>query len=196
MKSKFLFISRIAVAAVTASSLCAIAAICAQEAYPPDNPHFRKSATATPSPSAAKAKATNLSAKDKNFLVSAASSGGWEVETGKLAERKAQGEATKNLAARMVADHSKAIKEMVDLAKKKGLAISTENIKAQQLSGGPNFDKQYLTLMEQDHQQSIKAFEKEAASGDDPEIKAWAAKTLPTLKQHLSSVADALSKVK
>src|SRR5207237_8653563 len=90
--------------------------------------------------------------------------------------------------------HTQTNNEVVNVAKKKGLEISTENIKAQQLSAGPKFDKQYLTLMEQDHQQTIKAFEKEAASGNDAEIKAWAAKTLPTLKQHLSMVTNALSK--
>ena len=198
MKSKFSFIPKITIAAVAAGSLCVVATLCAQQpAYTPDSPFLQKRLAATPSPSAtAAAKATTLSAKDKNFLVSAASSGGWEVETGKMAENKAQGAATKSLAARMVAEHSKANKEAVDLAKKKGLAISTENIKAQKLSSGPNFDKQYLTLMEQDHQENVRLFGKEAQSGDDPEVKAWAAKTLPTLKQHHSMVTDALSKVK
>ena len=197
MKSKFSFISRIAMAAVAAGSLGVVATLCAQQpAYTPDNPFLQKM-VATPTPRAAAVpnpKASTLSAKDKDFLVSAASSGGWEVSTGKMAQNKAQSDATRNLAARMSAYHSQTNKEVVDLAKKKGLAISTENIKAQQLSAGPKFDKQYLTLMEQDHQQTIKAFEKEAASGNDAEIKAWAAKTLPTLKQHLSMVTNALSK--
>ena len=197
MKSKFSFISRIAMAAVAAGSFCVVATVRAQQpAYTPDNPFLQKM-VATPTPRAAipNPKASTLSAKDKDFLVNAASSGGWEVATGKMAENKAQSDATRNLAARMSAYHSQTNKEVVDLAKKKGLAISTENIKAQQLSAGPKFDKQYLTLTEQDHQQTIKAFEKEAASGNDAEIKAWAAKTLPTLKQHLSMVTNALSKV-
>jgi putative membrane protein len=197
MKSKFSFISRIAMAAVAAGSLSVVATLYAQQpAYTPDNPFLQKRMAGTPPPRAtANPKASTLSAKDKDFLVSAASSGGWEVATGKMSESKAQSDATRNLAARMSAYHSQTNKEVVDLAKKKGLAISTENIKPQQgLSGGPKFDKQYLTLMEQDHQQSIRAFEKEAASGNDPEVKAWAAKTLPTLKQHLSMVTNALSK--
>ncbi len=198
MKSKSSLILRIAMAAVGAGSLCVVATLSAQQpAYTPDNPYLQKSKAApSPSATAAAAKVSTLSAKDKDFLVSAASSGGWEVETGKLAEGKAQSDVTRKIAARMIAEHSKTNLEVVDLAKKKGLAISTENIKAQRgLSGGPKFDKQYLTLTEQDHQQTVKAFEKEAASGNDSEVKAWAAKTLPTLKQHLSMVSDALSKV-
>ena len=198
MKSKLSFISRIAIATVATGSLGVVATICAQQpAYTPDNPFLQKMVP-TPTPRAAipNPKASTLSARDKDFLVSAASSGGWEVATGKVAEGKAQGDAARNLAARMVAEHTKTNAEVVDLAKKKGLAISTENIKAQKgLSEGAKFDKQYLTLMEQDHQQTIRAFEKEAASGNDAEVKAWAAKTLPTLKQHLSMVTNALSKV-
>ena len=192
MKSKIPFISKIAMAAVAAGSLSVVVTLYAQQpAFPPENPYLRR----TPSPSAtAAAKASTLSAKDKDFLVSAASSGGWEAATGKVAETKAQSDATRNLAARISAYHSQTNKELVDLAKKKGLGISTENIKAQQLSGGPKFDKTYLTLMAQEHRENVKAFEKEAASGNDPEIKAWAAKTLPTLKEHLSMVTNALSK--
>jgi putative membrane protein len=195
MKSKFPFIPKIAMAAVAAGSLSVVATLYAQQpAYTPDNPFLQKMAATPPPRATPNPKASTLSAKDKDFLVNAASSGGWEVATGKMAEGKAQSDATRNLAARMSAYHSQTNKEVVDLAKKKGLAISTENIKPQQLSGGPKFDKQYLTLMEQDHQQTIRAFEKEAASGNDPEIKAWAAKTLPTLKEHLSMVTNALSK--
>jgi putative membrane protein len=196
MKSKFPFIPKIAMAAVAVGSLSVVATLYAQApAYTPENPFLRKMvATPTPRAAAPNPKASTLSAKDKDFLVSAASSGGWEVATGKMAEGKAQSDAARNLAARMSAYHAQTNKEVVDLAKKKGLAISTENIKPQQISGGPKFDKQYLTLMEQDHQQSIRAFEKEAASGNDPEVKAWAAKTLPTLKEHLSMVTNALSK--
>ena len=47
--------------------------------------------------------------------------------------------------------------------------------------------------MESDHKADIKAFEAEAKSGDDAEIKGWAAKTLPTMKEHLAMVKEALS---
>ncbi len=41
-----------------------------------------------------------------------------------------------------------------------------------------------------DHQKDVKAFEKAAASAGDSDIKAFAAKTLPTLKAHLKQVQD------
>jgi putative membrane protein len=48
----------------------------------------------------------------------------------------------------------------------------------------------------QDHEQSSSLFAKEATSGDDPDIKKWAAKTLPTVKQHLALAKGALNKPK
>jgi putative membrane protein len=165
-----------------------------QQPYEPDNPFFRKS-SASPTATAAAAKAAkSLSAKDKNFLIGAASSGGWEIATGRVAEQKAQSSATKEIAARMIADHSKTNKELVDLGNKKGLGISTD-VKAQHIAA-EDFDKGYLNLLVQDHQEESSLFEKEAKSGDDADIKKWAAKTLPTIKQHLALVKDELSKAK
>jgi putative membrane protein len=199
MKSKANFVWQFTVAI---GALFAIATLCAQEGpqgdlAQPDNPFFRKRTAASPAPTAA-AKATTkntLSTKDMNFLRGAATSGGWETATGRSAEQKAQNSATKEVAARMIADHSKTNQEMVDLGKKKGLAISTEGVKAQQITAS-DFDKRYLNLVIQDHQEEISVFEKEAKSGDDADFRSWAAKSLPTIKQHLALAKGALDKVK
>jgi putative membrane protein len=193
MKSKAIFVWQFTVAV---GALFAVATLCAQDVSgnQPDNPFFRQKMSASASPTA-KATTKTLSAKDKNFLSGAASSGGWETATGRSAEQKAQNSATKEVAARMIADHSKTNKEMVDLGKKKGLEISTEGVKAQQIAG-EGFDKRYLNLVVQDHQEESSLFEKEAKSGDDADIKSWAAKTLPTIKQHLALAKDALNKAK
>jgi putative membrane protein len=198
MKSKANFVWQFTVAI---GALFAITTLCAQEGpqgdlTQPDNPFFRKRTSGSPAPTArAKATTKTLSAKDMNFLRGAATSGGWETATGRSAEQKAQNSATKEVAARMIADHSKTNQEMVDLGKKKGLAISTEGVKAQQITGS-DFDKRYLDLVVQDHQEEINVFEKEAKSGDDADVRKWAAKTLPTIKQHLSVARDALGKAK
>jgi len=199
MKSKANFVWQFTVAI---GALFAIATLCAQEGpqgdlTQPDNPFLRKRTAASPAPTApAKATTKNtLSTKDMNFLRGAASSGGWETATGRSAEQKAQNSATKEVAARMIADHSKTNQEMVDLGKKKGLAISTEGVKAQQITGS-DFDKRYLNLVIQDHQEEISVFEKEAKSGDDADFRSWAAKNLPSIKQHLALAKGALDKVK
>jgi putative membrane protein len=38
--------------------------------------------------------------------------------------------------------------------------------------------------MVKDHDMDIAEFEREARTNSDPDVKAWAAKTLPTLKEH------------
>ncbi len=50
---------------------------------------------------------------------------------------------------------------------------------------GKEFDKEYMNMMVDDHKEDIDAFEKAAEKGNDADLKAFAAKTIPTLKQHL-----------
>ena len=58
---------------------------------------------------------------------------------------------------------------------------------------GAAFDTAYVKEMVVDHEKDVAAFEKEAKDGKDPDVKAWAKKTLPTLRSHLAD-AQALSK--
>ena len=95
----------------------------------------------------------------------------------------------------MVADHTKANKELTDLANRKGVKFDTRGVRAQNI-GTADFDRTYLKLLEVDHKKDIAEFQKEAKSGDDRDLKAWAAKTLPMLQEHLAMVEDAMRKVK
>ena len=49
---------------------------------------------------------------------------------------------------------------------------------------GAEFDRAYMNMMVSDHNKDVAAFEKESTKGGDPDLKAFAAKTLPTLKEH------------
>jgi putative membrane protein len=50
---------------------------------------------------------------------------------------------------------------------------------------GTAFDKAYVAEMIKEHKAAIAAFQRESKSAD-PDVKAFAEKTLPTLKEHLS----------
>jgi putative membrane protein len=50
---------------------------------------------------------------------------------------------------------------------------------------GADFDRAYARAMVKDHEKDIAAFQKEAESGADPQIRQFAAQTLPTLQSHL-----------
>jgi len=41
-----------------------------------------------------------------------------------------------------------------------------------------------MNMMVSDHNKDVAEFEKESTKGGDPDLKAFAAKTLPTLKEH------------
>ncbi len=50
---------------------------------------------------------------------------------------------------------------------------------------GTEFDRMYVRDMLTDHESDVAAFEKEANSGSNPDLKTFASDTLPTLREHL-----------
>jgi putative membrane protein len=51
---------------------------------------------------------------------------------------------------------------------------------------GKDFDSAYDHMQMQAHEEAVALFERYARDGDNPDLKAWAAKTLPHLKEHLT----------
>lgn len=139
-----------------------------------------------------------LSATDKTFVKKAYKGGLSEVANGKVAQEKAKDEATKKVADQMVTDHSKANDELKKIADEEKLDLSGVSAKAMAISGD-NFDKQYLMMLQKEHEKDIAMFEKEANDakpGEDRDVPSFAKNTLPTLKEHLAMINDALAKVK
>ena len=60
---------------------------------------------------------------------------------------------------------------------------------------GAEFDRQYMSEMVKDHAKDVEAFDTEAKSGADADVKAWAAKTVPTLREHLKMAHTVAGKV-
>ena len=61
---------------------------------------------------------------------------------------------------------------------------------------GAEFDRAYMDHMVEDHRKDVSDFRKEANAGKDPDIKAFAAKTLPTLEEHLQMAESIQAAVK
>ena len=133
-----------------------------------------------------------LAGADKTFVEKAAIGGMAEVELGNLAQQKAASDQVKQFGARMVTDHSKANDELKQIASTKGVQLpsalddqhKTEMDRLQTMSGA-DFDKAYMSHMVDDHKQDVAEFKKEANGGKDGDVKGFAAKTLPTLEEHL-----------
>ncbi len=132
------------------------------------------------------------SEKDYRFIEKAARGGMAEVQMGELARQKGASQAVRDFGDRMVSDHSRADNELKQLVTQKGGTLPTsvshsEQSSVQHLQGlsGAEFDKAYAKDMVKDHTKDVKEFERESAEVTDPDLKAWAQKTLPVLQQHL-----------
>ena len=196
MKPKRISLSVIAALAIAASSICVTETVRAQgrdsDAGIGSNPHLRAQSMgqAASSPGTTLVK---MSQKDVNFIQKAAGGGAQEVANGKMAEKQAKSAEVKSIATRMVADHTRLNNELTALANRKGVKFNTSGVKAQNLGSG-DFDRLYLKWLGEVHRTDIADFERAAKSSDDSELKAWASKTLPTLKQHLAMVQAAEKK--
>jgi putative membrane protein len=149
-------------------------------------------AMAQGSPSAMSAAASNLTAGDQQFIRGAAHGGMAEVELGQLAVQKASSDAVKQFGQRMVDDHGKANDQLKQLAASKGVKLphelsSKDKATKEELSklSGKDFDKAYMSDMLKDHKKDVAEFKHESATASDPQIKDFAAQTLPTLESHL-----------
>ena len=192
MKPKLISLSAIAAVAIAATSVCVIGTVRAQETGIGSNPHLRSQSAgqAAGSPGTTVVK---MSQKDVNFIQKAAGAGAQEVANGQMAEKQAKSGEVKSMAARIVADHTRLNKELTALASRKGVTFNTSGVRAQNLGSG-NFDALYLKWLEEVHRTDIADFERAAKSSDDSELKAWAAKALPTLKQHLAMAQSGAKK--
>jgi putative membrane protein len=129
---------------------------------------------------------------DETFVMKAAMGGMAEVELGRLATEKAASDQVKQFGQRMVADHGKANDELKTLAQNKNITLPTAadphakamHDKLAKLSGDA-FDRAYMQAMLVDHRKDVNEFRMESKSGKDADVKGWAAKTLPTLEEHL-----------
>jgi len=142
------------------------------------------------------AKQGALKMADKNFLTHAAQGGEAEVELGRDAQQKAADAQVKSFGQRMETDHSKANSELRALITQKGITVpggmgpqhTAVKNRLDKLQGA-SFDQAYMREMVNDHVKDVREFET-ASKSTDPDVKAFAEKTLPTLREHLKMAQD------
>jgi putative membrane protein len=140
----------------------------------------------------------SLSKADRDFMMNAAHGGLAEVQTGNIAAQQAEDAKVKSFGERMVKDHSQANDKLMALAQSKGVQLPTtpsgkdeRTMKHLQSLSGTDFDKAYSDDMVKDHKADIREFQRAAQNATDPDVKAFAKETLPTLRHHLA-MAEAL----
>ena len=147
--------------------------------------------------------ATKIAPADQTFLRKAAQGGTAEVELGKVAQQNGGSDQVKQFGERMVADHTTVNDTLKQLAASKGVSVPAqpdsadqrEKARLQKLKGA-QFDRAYFDYMVRDHQKDVSEFRKEANSAKDPDVKAFAQQTLPTLEEHLKMAQQAQKNLK
>jgi putative membrane protein len=139
----------------------------------------------------------NKEERDADFAVRAAEDGMFEVKVAQLAETNASSSEVKNYAKSIIADHGKVNEELRQLAVSKDITLPVSlsdrcQRKYDDISGksGREFDEKFAELMVKDHKDVVDNFKKEADKGNDPEMRAFAARNVSSLEHHLAMAED------
>jgi len=115
-----------------------------------------------------------------------------EIQLAKMALKNASRPEVKQFASRMITDHTMSSAELLKIVGPKGLQPSEQpDNKHQALITrlatlkGAEFDGAYLQHMVMDHQMAVSLYQAQTQQGKDPQLRAFAAKTLPIVQEHL-----------
>ena len=176
---------------------------------------------ATPAQDAKKQDSPKATMSASDFIMKAADAGMKEVDISKMAIEKTKNEDVKGFARRLVTDHSSANDDLLRFSKSRKVTLKADPTIAMKVDPTANpsrpptmppvdhhaahaslmvlegaaFDKAYIDQMVKDHQQAVELFDVQSDDGMDSEIKDWANKKLPTLREHLKMAKDLQDKI-
>lgn len=136
--------------------------------------------------------ALGVAPKTEDFVLEASASDKFEIASSKFALQKGD-DAVKTFAQQMITDHEKTsaeLKALIDSGKVKGApvpAITDDDKKRVDNLGkleAADFNKEYVDEQVEAHEDAVDLFKRYSEEGENPELKAWAAKTLPALQHH------------
>jgi putative membrane protein len=132
---------------------------------------------------------------DIAFVATAARSGLNDMELGKLARTRGGNKRVKRFGMIMITEHAKINSKIRALASAKNIPLPAgqepeeqEAISTLSKRSGNDFDKAYIHDSIANYGTEIATFETAAKNCADPDIKSFAAKTLPRLKAHLDAM--------
>lgn len=152
-------------------------------------------------PAASPASAPKVAHADSAFLKDAAEANFAEINAANVAAQKGVSADVKSFAQKMIDEHKKADSDLQTLATSKGVKLPADatmvqkgKLKVLEQRDGTSFDHHYAEGQVSAHKDAVKLFTKASTDAKDADVKAWAAKMLPTLQQHLQD-AQALEKM-
>jgi putative membrane protein len=146
------------------------------------------------------AQGPQLEDTDRAFIKMAARNGQAEIQLGKLTAERADRAEVRDFAKRLETDHTRANLELLKILDAQRIDLSRDMEPYQATTAylsqlrGAEFDRAYVQQMAKDHEEAIAQFAAKAKKGHNPELKAYAAKLLPTLQEHLQLARDLAAK--
>lgn len=134
-----------------------------------------------------------VAAADGAFAAAAAASGLAEIEAGRLVADQTMNPEVKSYARELERDHASANAELTGIADAKDMTLPTtvtaeSRNQLDMLEGAPpeRRDRDFLQRFGVDaHSKVLALFERQARAGRDRELRAFAERTLPKLREHL-----------
>jgi putative membrane protein len=128
-----------------------------------------------------------------SFPVMAASSDMFEKLSSEMVQTRGSNQEVKTFAQHMITDHSKTTEELKSLTAKKSIMLPVGLAPMHQrmlnhLNDSKDtrkFDERYMEAQVMAHMQAVALYETASKTESDPDLKAFAAKTLPALRMHL-----------
>jgi putative membrane protein len=139
-----------------------------------------------------------ISPTTQDFVTEAANSDTLEIMAAKFAQEKGNAD-EKKFAEQMTADHTKTsndLKRLIDNGDVKAIipvkldGSSQKKLDELRDAKPQDFPGYYDPMQVSAHKDAVSLFERYAKSGDNPKLKDWAGKTLPTLQHHLQMAED------
>lgn len=175
-------------------------AVFAQDAIVPTQPSTMPSASAssagnTTRESSPTPGSTAQEMQDKKFLRDFSQGGLAEIKLGQLASTRASSDDVKEFGAKMVADHTQMEKNLSPIAEEMGVRLPKDLNKPDQAQydklsklASEDFDKEYLTMMLDDHRKDLRALRQESIATQDNALKAELDKTFLVVREHMGMV--------
>lgn len=141
---------------------------------------------------------SGTAAAERDFVEDQLADGNAEAELGRLAQERASSAEVREFAGMMIRDHRQAGEELQHIATRHKIQPETAGTSGEAMDddhddlrerlsklSGAEFDREYIDAMVDDHQKAVDAVKERSEDSDNADVKQWAAKTLPTLRQHL-----------
>lgn len=133
-----------------------------------------------------------LSKRDHKFAKKATLEGLLQVQAGQLAVSKGGAPVVRQFGEVMVTLHSQANEELKRLATVKEASLPAKlgkerkRLEGLRTLSGAEFDRAYAKLMVMEYQEALREYQDFAKKAEDPDLKEFAARAIPTVEQHLA----------